>query len=82
MYNVNKHNDFMEKERNLIFASNVKAERVRKNLTQFQLAELIGVSESTISLIERGLQAPSIYIVIDIARVLKINILDLLKNVD
>lgn len=70
----------MKSERNQILASNIKAERVRKNLTQFQLAELIGVSESTIGLIERGLQAPSIFIVFDIAKVLEIDIVELLKN--
>ena len=72
----------MKSQRNLILASNIKAERARKSLTQFQLAELIGVSESTISLIERGLQAPSIFIVHDIAKVLEIDLSDLLKNLN
>ena len=70
----------MTRERNKILAANIKAERNRKGYTQFQLAEKINASESTISLIERGLQAPSIFIVLDIANVLEININDLLKN--
>ena len=70
----------MMNQRNLILASNIKAERARKGLTQFQLAELIGVSESTISLIERGLQTPSVFIVYDMATVLGIDLNDLLKN--
>ena len=70
----------MKNKRNLILASNIKAERVRKSLTQFQLAELVGISESTISLIERGLQTPSIFIMYDIAKVLEIDLNDLLKN--
>ena len=70
----------MKNKRNLILASNIKAERARKNLTQFQLAEMIGVTESTISLSERGIQTPSVFIVFDIAKTLKIEILDLLKN--
>ena len=63
----------MKNERNLKLASNIKAERARKNLTQFQLAELLGISESTISLIERGKQTPSIFIVFDMAKVLNID---------
>ena len=40
----------MKKQRNKILASNIKAERNRKNLTQFQLAEKINRSlNSTIS---------------------------------
>ena len=71
----------MKDERNKIFALNVKAERYRKGLTQAILAEKIGVSESTISLIERGKQVPSIFIAYDIASTLKIDINDLLKNI-
>lgn len=67
--------------KNKILASNIKAERNRKGLTQFQLAEKINVSESTISLIERGLQTPSIFLVLDIAKILEININELLKNI-
>lgn len=70
----------MKNQRNLTLASNIKAERVRKSLTQFQLAELVGVSENTISLIERGLQTPFIFIVYDIAKVLEVDLIDLLKN--
>jgi len=76
----NVNNDNMINERNKILASNIKAERNRKGYTQFQLAEKINVSESTISLIERGLQSPSVFLVLDIANVLEININELLKN--
>ncbi len=63
-------------------ARNIKAERYRKGITQAELAEKIDVSESTISLIERGVQTPSIFLVYDIARFLQIDINDLLKNID
>lgn len=76
-----RHNLIMKTERNRVLASNIKAERNRKGLTQFELAEKVNVSESTISLIERGLQTPSIFLVFDIARVLEININELLKNI-
>ena len=72
----------MKDSRNHILALNIKAERNRKGLTQFQLSEKVQVSESTISLIERGLQTPSIFLVYDIAKVLNININELLKDID
>lgn len=72
----------MKDERNKILARNIKAERYRKGVTQSELAEKIDVSESTISLIERGVQTPSIFLVYDIARFLQIDINDLLKNID
>lgn len=75
-YNFN-----MKDNRNKIFARNLKAERYRKGLTQSQLAEYINVSESTISLLERGLQTPSVFLVFDIAKILKIDINELLKNI-
>ena len=63
-----------------MLASNIRAERNRKGYTQFQLAEKINVSESSISLIERGLQTPSIFVVLDIEKVLEININELLRD--
>lgn len=71
----------MKDERNKIFARNLKAERYRKGITQTQLAEYVDVSESTISLLERGVQTPSIFLVYDIAKVLEIDINELLKNI-
>jgi len=70
----------MINQRNKILASNIRAERNRKGYTQFQLAEKINVSESSISLIERGLQTPSIFVVLDIAKVLEVNINELLRD--
>ncbi len=72
----------MKDERNKILARNIKAERYRKGVTQSELAEKIDVSDSTISLIERGIQTPSIFLVYDISRFLQIDINDLLKNLD
>lgn len=70
----------MKDSRNKILASNIKAERNRKDFTQFELAEKINISESTLSLIERGLQTPSIFIVFDIAKVLEIDINELFRG--
>lgn len=71
----------MNSDRNKIFARNLKAERYRKGVTQAELAEAIDVSESSISLIERGIQSPSIFLVYDISKFLEIDINDLLKNI-
>lgn len=71
----------MKDERNKILGLNIKIERIRKGISQFELAEKIDVSVSTISLIERGLQTPSIFLVYDIANVLNININELLKDI-
>lgn len=60
---------------------NLKAERYRKGITQAELAEYVDVSESTISLLERGLQTPSIFLVYDISKVLNVDINNLLKNI-
>lgn len=69
-------------KRNKTLGFNIKVERFRKRLTQFTLAELTNVSESTISLLERGQQTPSVFLVYDIAKVLNININELLKDID
>lgn len=72
----------MKDERNRILARNIKAERYRKGVTQAKLAEKIDVSESTISLIERGVQTPSIFLVYNISKYLQIDINELLKNIN
>ncbi len=71
----------MKDKRNRILALNIKAERNRKSLTQAELSEKINLSESSMSLIERGIQTPSIFVVHDIAKVLGIDINELLKNI-
>ncbi len=75
------YNYCMKDERNKILARNIKAERYRKNYTQSELAEKVNVSESTISLLERGLQTPSVFLVYDIAKTLQIDINELMKNI-
>ena len=78
------HNENMKfkDKRNKTLGFNIKVERFRKGLTQFTLAELTNVSESTISLLERGQQTPSVFLVYDIEKVLNININDLLKDIE
>lgn len=75
------HNNTMRDERLKILAKNIKAERIRKDLSQLDLALLVGVSSNTISQIEQIRQTPSAFIVFDIANALNIPIEELFKNV-
>ena len=56
------------------FGKTLKVERIKRELSQEQLAELLGVSMRTISLIENGKQHPKFYLVVNIAKVLDIDI--------
>lgn len=60
---------------------NIKSERLRKNLSQERLAELTNISRNSVSLIETGKINPTILKVIDIARVLDVDINILIKEV-
>ena len=50
----------------------VKAERLKKNLTQQDLADKVGVRRSTISMIELGVNKPSVTLAKKIGEVLKL----------
>ena len=71
----------MKDERLKTFGLNVKMARLRKNISQEELAELINTSRTTISMIETSRQNPTILKVVDIARVLGIDINELIKDV-
>lgn len=71
----------MKDERLQQLALNIKAERVRKKLSQAQLAEAINISERSISQIEQAKQTPSAFIIFDIAQALEIPIEELFKGV-
>lgn len=71
----------MVNERLKILGLNIKFERMKKNISQEELAELINTSRTTISMIETAHQNPTILKIIDIANVLKIDINELIKSV-
>ena len=60
---------------------NIKSERLRKNLSQERLAELTNISRNSVSLIETGKINPTILKVIDIARVLDVDVNILINEV-
>lgn len=72
----------MTDERLIILGRNIKAERVRHNISQMKLAEILDRSKDTISKIETGKQSPSALIVYDIAKALDVSFEDLFKNID
>ena len=62
-------------------AFNIKVERMRKNLTQFQLAEMIEVHEKYIGKIESGKQNLTIKTLIKLANALSVK-LSKLEDID
>ena len=71
----------MYDERLEILANNIRAERMRKRLSQESLAELVNINKNTLLKIENARQKPSAFIVFDIANALDISFDDLFKNV-
>ncbi len=64
-----------------ILALNIKFARMKKGISQEELAELIDVSRTAISFIETAKQNPTILKVIDIAKVLDVDINELIKGI-
>lgn len=60
---------------------NIKAERLKKNISQENLAEMTNISIPTISLIETGKQNTSILNIIEIAKALNVDIEVLVNGV-
>lgn len=58
----------------------IKSERLRKGISQEELAEKCDISRNSVSLIETGKINPTILRVLDIARVLKVDINALTKD--
>ncbi|SHE41826.1 DNA-binding transcriptional regulator, XRE-family HTH domain [Tissierella praeacuta DSM 18095] len=62
--------------------TNLKKYRENKNMTQGQLAELVGVRRETIVHLENGKYNPSLKLAMDISKVFKVTVEDLFKFVD
>ena len=63
-----------------LLGKKIKIERIKKDLSQEKLAEKVGVSTRTISLIESGLQHPKFFLVVKISEVLDFDINILLED--
>ena len=57
----------------------LKVQRAIKNLTQGQLAELIGVTRKTINTIENGVYIPSTYLALKLSQVLSVPVEELFQ---
>ncbi len=71
----------MTKQRLKTLGLNIKFARIKKGISQEELAEMTDTSRTTISFIETARQNPTILKVIDIAKALNVNINDLIKSV-
>ncbi len=59
------------------FGTRLKAIRLERRLTQEEFAELVGISVDFLSLIERGINAPSFEVLEKMGRRLKLPIMEL-----
>ena len=75
----NADNDYMNIK---ALGLNIKAERNRKDLSQAQLAELVDLSNNSITQIEKGRQIPNAINLYLIAKVLEVDINDLFKGIE
>lgn len=55
-----------------ILKNSIKVQRAKKDLTQEQLAELVGVTRTTINFVERGRWVPSTVLALKIVRVFEV----------
>ena len=63
-------------------ANRLREERVRLNLTQAELAELVGVSRKTINTVENGVFIPSTVLALLLARAIGRSVEELFELVD
>jgi putative transcriptional regulator len=52
----------------IVLKNTIKVERARRDLTQEDLAKLVGVTRKTINTVERGVYIPSTFLALKIVR--------------
>ena len=57
----------------------IKVQRAKKDLTQEQLARLVGVTRKTINTIEKGKYVPSTYLALKLSKVLDVTVEELFQ---
>lgn len=65
-------------EEKLLYNS-IKVQRAKKNLTQEQLADRVGVTRKTINTVENGIYIPSTYLALKMAKVLDVPVEELFQ---
>jgi len=62
-----------------ILKNTLKVQRAKKDLTQEQLAQLVGVTRKTINTVEKGKYVPSTYLALKLAKVLGVSVEELFQ---
>ena len=60
-------------------SNTIKIQRAKKNLTQEQLAELVGVTRKTINTVENGIYTPSTYLALKLSKALGVSVDELFQ---
>jgi len=71
----------MDKDYKYILGRNIKAERLRKDFTQEQFAEMINMSVSYVSKLEQGLTSPTALALYKMAVILNIPMEEFMKGI-
>jgi putative transcriptional regulator len=62
-----------------ILKNTLKVQRAKKDLTQEQLAQMVGVTRKTINTVEKGKYVPSTYLSLKLAKVLEVSVEELFQ---
>ena len=60
-----------------VLRNTIKVQRAKKDLTQEQLAELVGVTRKTVNTVEKGRYVPSTVLALKMAHVLEVTVEEL-----
>ena len=72
----------MEKDYKYLLGRNIKAERIRKNITQERFAEICEISVSHASKIEQGLTSPTAMVLYKMSKILNIPMEEFFKGIE
>lgn len=62
-----------------LLTNTLKVQRAKKDLTQEQLAQIVGVTRKTINTVEKGKYVPSTYLALKLAKVLEVPVEELFQ---
>ena len=62
-----------------LLKNTIKIQRAKKDLTQEQLAQLVGVTRKTINTIEKGKYVPSTYLALKLSTALEVTVEELFQ---
>lgn len=71
----------MENNFEYILGSNIRAERLRRHLTQEQLAEKLDMSINYVGKLERGVIIPSALVIFKLSKILRTDMNELFKEI-